>query len=80
MGLHRAYQLQYVGNALAGEIMSLHRDDAVICGCQRIDRQQFVFQSAVDDDVAIGVAQGICDMLEHCFAAAAAVAVGLILG
>ena len=80
VGLHRAHQLQHIGDTLAGKVVGLHRDDAVIRGCQRVDRQQFVLQPAVDDDVAIGVAQGVYDMLEHCFAAAAAVTIGLILG
>lgn len=79
MSLHCAYQLQHIGDTLAGEVVSLHGNDAVIRGSQCVDRQQLVFQSAVDDDIAIGVAQGVCDMLEHCFAAAAAVTVGLIL-
>ena len=37
--LHRAHQLQYVGDAFTGKVVSLHGDDAVVCGGQRVDRQ-----------------------------------------
>lgn len=32
MSLHCAYQFQYIGDTLAGEVVSLHRDNAVIRG------------------------------------------------
>ena len=39
MSLHRVHQFQHIGDTLAGKIVSLHGNDAVICGGQSIDRQ-----------------------------------------
>ena len=51
--LHFLYHVEDVGDALAREVVSLHRNDAVVRGGKRVDRQQLVLQAAVDYDVVV---------------------------
>ena len=55
---------------LGCEEVGLHGDDAVIRRAQRIDGQKLLLESAVDDDVVIGVAQRFQHLRQHLFRAA----------
>ena len=79
MLLHGTYHVQHIRDALGCEEVGLHRDDAVIRRAQRIDCQKLLLESAVNNNVVIGVAQRFQYLRKHLFRAASSIIRGAVL-
>ena len=55
---------------LGCEEVGLHGDDAVIRRAQRIDSQKLLLQSAINDNIIIGITQRFQHLRQHLFRAA----------
>ena len=79
MLLHGTHHVQHIRDSLRREKVGLHGDDAVIRRAQRIDGQEFLLESAVNNNVVIGVAQRHKHLRQHLLRAAPGAIYGAIL-
>ena len=70
MLLYGTHHVQHIWDALRCKEVGLHRNDAVIRRAQRIDRQKFLLQSAINDNIIIDIAQRFQYLRKHLFRAA----------